>query len=52
MDENSVSRYPWGAHYVPVPSEQARAVLELFEELGVIERYDAGGHPVYKEEFL
>jgi flavin-dependent amine oxidoreductase len=50
--ENSVSRYPWGAHYVPVPSEQASAVRELFEELGVIERYDVGGQPVYKEEFL
>ncbi|HSD10146.1 MAG TPA: NAD(P)-binding protein, partial [Candidatus Binatia bacterium] len=50
--ENSVSRYPWGAHYVPVPSEESRAVRELFEELGVIERYDAAGQPIYKEEFL
>src|SRR5262249_8496944 len=50
--ENSVSRYPWGAHYVPVPSDDSRAVHELFEELGVIEGYDAGGHPIYKEKFL
>jgi hypothetical protein len=49
---NSVSRYPWGAHYVPVPSEESRAVRELFGELGVIERYDVSGRPVYKEEFL
>jgi protoporphyrinogen oxidase len=50
--ENSVSRYPWGAHYVPVPSEESRAVRELFAELGVIERYDAAGHPICNEEFL
>ena len=50
--ENAVSRYPWGAHYVPVPSKESRAVRELFEELGVIEGRDSAGNPVYKEEFL
>jgi hypothetical protein len=50
--ECAVSRYPWGAHYVPLPSEDARAVRELFAELGVIERHDERGNPVYKEEYL
>jgi protoporphyrinogen oxidase len=50
--ENRVSRYPWGAHYVPLPSPESRAVRELFEELGVIEGRDAAGHPIYKEEYL
>ena len=50
--ENEVSRFPWGAHYVPLPSPESRAVRELFEELGVISGRDTSGRPVYKEEFL
>jgi len=38
--ENEVSRYPWGAHYVPVPGKNAVHVRELFRELGVL---DANG---------
>jgi glycine/D-amino acid oxidase-like deaminating enzyme len=34
--ENSVSPYPWAAHYVPVPGKRAVLVRELFEELGVL----------------
>src|SRR4029077_16996081 len=30
--ENPVSSYPWGAHYVPLPTPESRAVRELFEE--------------------
>jgi phytoene dehydrogenase-like protein len=50
--ENEVSRFPWGAHYVPLPSPESRAVRELFEELGVIEGHGPDGRPIYKEEFL
>jgi protoporphyrinogen oxidase len=49
---NPTSRFPWGAHYVPLPSKESRAVRELFEELGIIEGHDAAGRPVYKEEYL
>jgi glycine/D-amino acid oxidase-like deaminating enzyme len=34
--ENAVSRYPWAAHYVPVPGPRATLVRELFAELGVL----------------
>lgn len=50
--ENAVSRYPWGAHYVPLPGPEARAVRELFAELGVIEGTDPSGRPRYREEYL
>lgn len=33
--ENSITRYPWAAHYVPVPGKQAEYVRELFTDLGV-----------------
>lgn len=49
---NPVSSYPWGAHYVPIPGEEAVYVRELFEELEVIEGYDRKGLPVYNEYFL
>lgn len=34
--ENEVSRYPWAAHYLPVPSKSATLVRELMSELGVL----------------
>ena len=50
--ENSVSRYPWGAHYVPVPNRETEHVIALFEELGVITGRDPAGEPVYDEQYL
>jgi phytoene dehydrogenase-like protein len=49
---NSVSAYPWGAHYVPLVREDCRPVLELFNELGIILDTDAAHRPVYNEYFL
>jgi phytoene dehydrogenase-like protein len=49
---NAVSAFPWGAHYVPIPGRNMHPVLELFEELGVIEGYDADGLPFYNELYL
>lgn len=46
---NSVSAYPWGAHYVPLPGPEAVFTRELFEELGVITGYGDRGLPVYHE---
>ena len=34
--ENEITRYPWAAHYVPVPSKKSVLVRELFEDLGVL----------------
>jgi len=50
--KNAVSPYPWGAHYIPLPGEDAVFVRELFEELGIITRYDPRGLPVYNEYYL
>jgi glycine/D-amino acid oxidase-like deaminating enzyme len=35
--ENEVSRYPWAAHYLPVPGRESSLVRELCEELGLLE---------------
>lgn len=50
--ENSVTPYPWGAHYLPLPTRESRAVRELLEELDVIEGYTAAGEPIYQERAL
>jgi len=34
--ENEVSRFPWAAHYVPVPAKGESLARELFEEFGVL----------------
>lgn len=34
--ENDITRYPWAAHYIPVPNRESHLVRELFEELGVM----------------
>ena len=50
--KNAVSAYPWGAHYVPLLTEESFEVRKLFEELGVITAYSGDGLPVYNEYFL
>lgn len=50
--KNEVTAFPWGAHYVPLLSEETRAVRTLFEELGVIEGYDQQSLPIYNELYI
>src|SRR5262245_11855088 len=45
--ENQITAYPWGAHYVPLPTRESTAVRELFTDLGIIEGFNPGGEPVY-----
>lgn len=49
---NSVSSYPWGAHYVPIPSPDSKLLIQLFEDLGIIEGKDLSGLPIYNELYL
>ena len=50
--ESRVTRYPWGAHYVPVPSAEARALMVLLDELGVLEGREEDGAPIVAEHVL
>jgi hypothetical protein len=47
-----VSGYPWGAHYVPAPMPEDRALIRLLHEMGVLELEDRDGQPVVAEECL
>jgi monoamine oxidase len=50
--ENAISRYPLGAHYLPLPNRESESVHELLEELGVMRRGVAGGAPRFEEEAI
>lgn len=50
--ESSLTRYPWGAHYVPVPSGEAKALIVLLRELGIVEGIEDDGTPEIAEEIL
>ena len=50
--QNAVSAYPWGAHYLPIPSEESTEVIALLEELHLITGYNADGAPLYDEYAL
>lgn len=44
--------YPWGAHYLPLPSREACAVRELLAELGVLQGDPGAARPTYDERYL
>ena len=43
---NSVSAFPLGAHYLPIPNPEAKGVLRLLERLGIVTGWQ-GGKPVF-----
>lgn len=49
---SSVVAYPWGAHYIPAPLKEDRALIALLGEMGVLDGRDAHGEPVVAEQFL
>ena len=44
--------YPWGAHYLPLPTRESTAVRELLAELGVLQGDPAAAKPAYEERYL
>ena len=49
---NDVSAYPWGAHYLPVPTAESTAVRELLEEMGMVLDLGPDGDPIYDPRHL
>ncbi len=45
-------KFPWGAHYVPVPMPENQALIQLLSEMQVIEALSDDGRPVVSEQFL
>jgi protoporphyrinogen oxidase len=49
---NSVSAYPWGAHYLPAPLDTRGPVPRLLKEMGVLTGVGEDGKPDYAEQAL
>ena len=41
-DRDGIVPYPWGAHYVPLPSADNRGLVALLDEMGVVTRGEHG----------
>jgi phytoene dehydrogenase-like protein len=50
--ENKYSKFPLGAHYLPLPNFHDKELLAFLEEEKIITGYDAKGFPVFDEEQL
>jgi phytoene dehydrogenase-like protein len=51
-EEGPVVPHPWGAHYVPLPTREQRALCALLLEMGVIDGFDAAGRALAREDAL
>lgn len=49
---NALTAYPWGAHYLPLPTREARAVRELLADLGALQGDPQAARPTYEERYL
>jgi hypothetical protein len=50
--KNEISAYPWGAHYVPLLTDESAVAKRLFKDLGIITGTDNAGLPIYNEYYL
>lgn len=50
--ESAISKFPWGAHYLPAPLTTRGPVPRLLREFGVLTGVDETGAPTFAEEAL
>ncbi|HXN15610.1 MAG TPA: FAD-dependent oxidoreductase [Usitatibacter sp.] len=50
--ESTVTRFPWGAHYLPLLTREARELRMLLEDLKVITGARPNGDPEYDPRFI
>jgi hypothetical protein len=50
--KNDFISYPWAAHYLPVPFQENKELIEFLDELKLIEGRDKNGEIIVPEQFL
>tara|TARA_B110001454_G_scaffold28073_1_gene27471 strand:+ start:73815 stop:75443 length:1629 start_codon:yes stop_codon:yes gene_type:complete len=50
--QNEVSKFPWGAHYIPLPNTENKQLLEFFKDMGLASNKSPGGGLEFNEEYL
>ncbi len=51
-EDSGVVPHPWGAHYLPLPMKENRALIQLLDEMQVLDGRDADGEPLAAEQYL
>jgi hypothetical protein len=49
--ENEISKYPWGAHYIPLPNKENKILIEFLKDMGLAS-IDKSGKIEFKDENL
>lgn len=49
--ENSVTRFPWAAHYLPIPDPANTPLIDFLQTAGVVKGRNAAGLPIYDETY-
>lgn len=49
---NAITAYPWGAHYLPFPTQESRSVRELLADFGVLSGDPSAERPIYDERYI
>lgn len=50
--ETAAGYHPWGAHYLPIPTQECRFLYEFLQESGVITGFDREEKPLFNEEYI
>jgi len=50
--ENAVSKFPWGAHYVPLPNKENKDLVEFLKGLGLADKNTKTNTVEFKDEYL
>lgn len=50
--KNTISAFPWGAHYIPVPNNNLTEYLDFLQECGVVKNINENTLPEYNEAYL
>lgn len=50
--KNTVSAYPWAAHYLPIVNNTNTELISFLHKHNIITDFDANGLPVYNEYYL
>ena len=49
---SQTGNYPWGAHYLPVPTKENVELVSLLGEMNLLEGTNSNGEPIVGEQFL
>ncbi len=50
--QNSISEFPLGAHYLPIPSNSFKDLIDFLYQQNIITGFDPNGAPIYNEYYL